>query len=231
MCNVTAIVVIYIKSKIYILEIKAFAYFSDSRATFTSTFAFQQVTRMKPFTHEQVKQCREGNRAAQKHVFESLYAPLFRVCQRYVGHAAEAEDCLMRGMVKVFQQIHVFEYSGEHSLFMWARKVVVNEALMELRKRNNFYLMPEEHLPDVHEQSDILQHLAAEDLYRIILQLPEGYRTVLNLYAVEGYAHKEIAQMLGIQESTSKTQYKKAKARLRELLIMNGKEYYGVAGE
>ena len=186
---------------------------------------------MKPFTQEQVKQCREGNRATQKLVFESLYAPLFRVSQRYVGNTAEAEDCLMRAMMKVFQQIHAFEYTGEHSLFMWARKVVVNEALMELRKRNNFYLMAEEQLTDVADQSDILHHLAAEDLYRIMLQLPEGYRTVLNLFAIEGYAHKEIAHMLGIQESTSKTQYKKAKARLRELIIINGKDYYGVVGE
>jgi RNA polymerase sigma-70 factor (ECF subfamily) len=148
-----------------------------------------------------------------------------------MSDTAESEDCLMRGLMKVFQQIDTFTYTGEHSLYMWARKIVVNEALMELRKRNNFYLMTEDQLPDVPDQRDVLQQLDAEDICRIILQLPEGYRTVLNLFAIEGYSHREIAAMLGIQESTSKTQYKKAKARLRELLILHRYELYGTAGK
>ncbi|MFA7380331.1 MAG: sigma-70 family RNA polymerase sigma factor [Bacteroidia bacterium] len=186
---------------------------------------------MKPFTQHQIEQCKKGDRAAQKHLFESLYAPMFRVCQRYVVSTAEAEDCLMRGMMKVFQQMNTFNYTGEHSLFMWVRKVMVNESLMELRKKNNFYLMPEETVHELPDQSDVLQQMAAEDLYRLILQLPEGYRTVLNLFVVEGYSHKEIAEMLGIQESTSKTQYMKAKARLKELISINDKEMYGTLGK
>lgn len=186
---------------------------------------------MKPFSQQQVILCQRGERSAQKQVFETLYAPLFRVSQRYLSGTAEAEDCLMRGLMKVFQQIHTFTYTGEHSLYVWARQIVVNEALMELRRRNNFYLMTDEELPDVPHQQDVLQQLHAEDLFRIIQQLPEGYRTVLNLFAVEGYSHREIATMLGIQESTSKTQYKKAKTRLRELLSVHRYEQYGTAGK
>jgi RNA polymerase sigma-70 factor (ECF subfamily) len=104
---------------------------------------------------------------------------------------------------------------------------MVNEALMELRKRNNFFLMPENELPELTACNDILKKIDAEELFSIILQLPEGYRTVLNLFVIEGYSHKEISQLLGIKESTSKSQYHKAKARLKEILTIKENNIYG----
>ena len=186
---------------------------------------------MKDITRQQVEACKNGDRASQKQVFEKLYPPMLRLCQRYVVNTAMADDCVMRGMMKVFQQLDSFIYQGEQSLFMWTRKVMVNEALMELRKRNNFFLMPEHELPELIDCSDVLKKLEAEELFHYILQLPEGYRTVLNLYVIEGYSHKEISEMLGIQESTSKSQYRKAKARLKEILILKAKARYGTFGK
>ena len=186
---------------------------------------------MKQFSASFVKSCKKGDRKIQKTLFEELYAPMFRVCLRYLPQLSDAEDCVMRGFMRMFQRIEEFEFSGEHSLFMWVRKIMVNEALMELRKKNNFYLMAEETISEMPDQSDILQQLHAEELVAFITQLPTGYRTVLNLFVVEGYGHKEIAEMLGITESTSKTQYQKARLRLKKTIEQHGWRSYGKLGE
>lgn len=168
----------------------------------------------------------DGDRAVQKQLFEQLYAPIFRVCQRYIVKTDEAEDCLMKGFLKVFQQFDKFEYTDDQSLFWWIRKIMVNESLMEIRKKHNFYMMPEENIPEIAVDADIWKRMDAEDLNSFILRLPTGYRTVFSLHVVEGYEHKETAHMLGITESTSKTQLIKAKARLK-LMIAQFKMAYG----
>lgn len=186
---------------------------------------------MKHFTAAFVKLCKKGDRQAQRQLFETLYASMFRVSQRYIPQHTEAEDCTMRALMRMYQRLPEFEFNGEHSLFMWVRKMVVNEALMELRKKNSFYLMTEETVAEIPDQSDVLQQMHAEELVELITQLPTGYRTVLNLFVVEGYAHKEIAEMLGITESTSKTQYQKARARLKKMVEQHGWRSYGKLGE
>ena len=182
---------------------------------------------MKLINLHQVEACLKEDRAAQKWVFEALYPPMYRLCQRYIVNTSLAEDCVMRGMMKVFKQLGSFTYRDDTSLYLWTRKIMVNEVLMELRKRNNFFLMPENELPELTACNDILKKIDAEELFSIILQLPEGYRTVLNLFVIEGYSHKEISQLLGIKESTSKSQYHKAKARLKEILTIKENNIYG----
>ena len=98
---------------------------------------------------------------------------------------------------------------------------------MDLRKRNNFYLLTEEDLIELPDSSEILNEIDAEEIFSLIIGLPEGYRTVFNLYVIEEFSHKEIAQMLGINESTSKTQYRKAKIKLKEMLLNNKNSFYG----
>jgi RNA polymerase sigma-70 factor (ECF subfamily) len=186
---------------------------------------------MKTFTKHQIELCRKADRNTQRLVFDALYAPMFRICQRYLVHTAQTEDCVLKGMMKMFQQFDSFVFEDETSLFKWIRQIVVNEALMELRKKNNFYLMPEESLPEIADQQDILSLMHAEDINKMILKLPTGYRTVLNLFVVEGYSHKEIAEMLNIKESTSKTQYMKAKSKLKEMLENYQGEANGTFGE
>ncbi|MCW3083308.1 MAG: polymerase sigma-70 factor [Bacteroidetes bacterium] len=94
-----------------------------------------QVEQMKLFSETFINDCHKADKKAQKQLFEQLYAPMFRICMRYVGREADAEDCLMRGFMKVFQNLDRFNYENEHSLFVWTRRIMVNESLMFLRQR------------------------------------------------------------------------------------------------
>lgn len=153
---------------------------------------------------------------AQKELFENLYAPMFRVCLRYINHVAEMEDTVMLGFMKVFQNIEKFRFEGEHSFFVWIRQIMVNESLMLLRKRKtNFMLSLDETFHETPADNEIICNMNTEELNTLIMELPTGYRTVFNLYVVEGYDHKEIAKMLNISENTSRTQLSKARNKLQ----------------
>lgn len=173
---------------------------------------------MKQYNEEFIRRCCRGDRKAQKQLFGELYAPMFRVVHRYISKQEEAEDCVMKGFMKTFQNLPRLRYEGEHSLFVWMRRIMVNEALMFLRQNHNFILSLESNYQDIPVESEVLSRIHAEELYELIRSLPTGYRTVFNLYVVEGYDHKEIAEALGISENTSRTQLAKAKNRLRSML-------------
>lgn len=176
---------------------------------------------MKHYNEIFIKHCCQGNKKVQKQLFEELYAPLFRIVYRYISQQAEAEDCLMRGFMKAFQNLDKFRYKGDHSLFIWIRKIMVNESLMVLRQKHNFMLSLETNYRDVPIQNEVLNKMDAEELNALIMRLPTGYRTVFNMYVVEGYEHSEISEMLGISDSTSRTQLAKAKNKLRTMLNQN----------
>lgn len=181
---------------------------------------------MRHYEENFIRDCCRGNKVAEKRLFDELYAPMFRVVYRYISHTAEAEDCVMKGFMKVYQNLHKFQYLGTHSLFAWVRRIMVNEALMFLRQNHNLFLSLETNEIDIPVESGTLDRLQAEELNTVILALPAGYRTVFNLYVVEGYDHKQIAEALGISESTSRTQLAKAKNKLRIILeqkeVLNG---------
>lgn len=167
----------------------------------------------------QVQLLTKGDRATQKLVFEQLFNTMFRVCHRYLARTDEAEDCVMKGFLKAFQQINRFEYQREGSFEGWLRRIMVNEALMTLRRNNNFNLVAiDDQALDVSFDDKELSALDARYLHDAIAGLPTGYRTVFNLYVVEGYSHQEIAAQLNITESTSKTQLAKAKAKLKQVI-------------
>ncbi len=177
---------------------------------------------------EHIKQLKQNNTALQKQVFEKCFSTMFRVCQRYVFKTDEAEDCVMKGFLKAFQQIEKFEFENEHSFLFWLKRIMVNEALMALRKQNNFNLINIEDAPEISIDDEFIEQIEAQYLFDAILKLPTGYRTVLNMFVVEGYSHQEIAKTLGITESTSKSQLSKAKAKLKNLITQ--KKYgYGNA--
>lgn len=169
---------------------------------------------MIPLDKDFVNRCRNADKIAQK----KLFAPMYRVCFRYTGMQPEAEDCVMRGFMKAFQSIEKFRYQDENSLYVWIRKIMVNESLMELRRKTNLVMVPEEEARDVGDEPGIIEKLSAEELYSAVTALPAGYRAVFNLYVIEGYEHTEIAAMLGITDSTSRTQLAKARARLRSAI-------------
>ena len=178
-----------------------------------------------------VEQCQRGNAFAQKRLFDQYADRLFRVSLRYVRNEPEAEEVLMSGFLKAFRAIGGFAYRDDNGLEAWLRRVVVNEALQHLRANRSLPVFqtddgadgqPGLDWPDPQPLPDA--GLDAERIYELIRELPTGYRTVFNLYAIEGYTHREIADQLNISENTSKSQLSKARALLQERLIANGYE-------
>lgn len=169
---------------------------------------------------ELIQGCRRGDRAAQKRLYDTFSPKMYALCCRYVKDSMEAEDVLVTAFTKILDKID--QYKSEGSFEGWIRRVVVNEALTWLRRNRNMYLELEleaaDYEPDYKSLSD---HLEAEDLMTMINELPSGYRIVFNLYAIDGYSHKEIADQLGISENTSKSQLSRARAYLQKLLTDN----------
>jgi len=173
----------------------------------------------KQLMNEQlVHLCKEGQPAAQRELYDRFANKMFKICFRYLRDKMETEDAVMKGFLKVFQNIHKFEFRGDRSLEAWIKRIIINEALMSLRKRNEFTLFSEK-APEIAAPPLLIDGaLDAEYLHQMIAELPSGYRTVFNLYAIEGYTHKEIGTMLQINENTSKSQLSKARARLKQKL-------------
>lgn len=170
-------------------------------------------------TDEQlIKHCLENNRNAQKELFEKFSRKMMSLCIRYAGNEDDAKDILQEGFIKVFT--HLKDYSGSGSLSGWIKSIMVNTSLNFIRKSvyiKELVEMEEEHVLSGSEQSE--SRLGEQELMKLIRSLPDGFRTIFNLFAIEGYSHKEIAQMLGISENTSKTQYLRARARLQKMII------------
>ncbi|MBL7929829.1 MAG: RNA polymerase sigma factor [Bacteroidia bacterium] len=169
-------------------------------------------------TDEQlVKQCLENNRNAQQELFEKYSRKMMSLCIRYAGNEDDAKDILQEGFIKVF--IHLKDYSGNGNLSGWIKSIMVNTALNFLKK--SVYLTEMVQMEEGYAVSGIAQsesRLGEQELMKLIRSLPDGFRTIFNLFAIEGYTHKEIAHMMGISENTSKTQYLRARARLQKMI-------------
>ncbi len=163
-----------------------------------------------------VKQCIAGNGDAQREVYERYGGEMLAVCRRYTHSLEDAEEVLSNGFIKVFQKID--QYRGEGALGAWIRRVMVREALNFIRYQKNLFVEVEEEYQSEFGHAATSEHYDAEHLMRMINELPTGYRTVFNLYAIEGYNHKEIGEMLDISENTSKSQLSKARRQLQEKL-------------
>ena len=165
-----------------------------------------------------VKKCVQGSRKAQKELFDRYTPKMLAVATRYIGDQERAEDVLQDSFVKVFKHLANFKLVG--SLEGWIRKVVVNTALDQLRKEKKYKSDIE--LDSVNfeigQSSDAEEMMQADFLLGLVKQLPEGYRTVFNLFAIEGYSHKEIADLLNVSENTSKSQYSRARGALVKAL-------------
>lgn len=169
-------------------------------------------------TDEQiVKGCIEKNAIAQKNLYEKFARKMMGVCLRYCDSSEEAEDVVQNGFISIFENIESFKGTG--SLEGWVRKIMVNTALTNIRKnkklKQNIELDSVEFMIPSNSHSESLE---AKDLLKIIQTLPIGFKTVFNLYAIEGYSHKEIGEMLNISEGTSKSQYSRAKAHLQKII-------------
>ena len=172
-----------------------------------------------------IKEAKNGSAAAQKCLFDLFADKMMLVCRRYVKNSEDAEELLLDGFYKFFKNLTSFNYSGEAALFAWLKKIMINECLMLLRKKNVFNMVSESAAEDISLEEEALNNLSAKEIFDLIVNLPVGYRTVFNLYEIEGMDHKEIAALLGIAEGTSKSQLSKAKALLQKNLLQNGTGY------
>ncbi|MFC2101579.1 RNA polymerase sigma factor [Bacteroidota bacterium] len=169
-----------------------------------------------------IKRCLQHDSAAQKELYERYSPRMYGMCLRYSQHTLEAQDILQEGFIRVFQQLHQFRNRG--SFEGWLKRIFINTAIT-LGKREMKYskwdpLQEKAFVDDV--ELDGLSRLSQQELLRHIQELPAGYRTVFNLFVIEGYTHKEIAKMLKISVSTSKSQLFSAKRSLKETLTKEG---------
>ena len=161
--------------------------------------------------------CMEGNRRMQEELYRRFSPRMYAVCLRYAGNAEEAEDILQEGFIKVFKKLDSFRSEG--SFEGWVRRIFVNTAIEHFRRKR--YLMPvteKEENTIEGKYTSVLDELAEKDILALVQELSPGYRTVFNMYVVEGYTHKEIADMLGISEGTSKSQLSRAKVILQDMV-------------
>lgn len=170
---------------------------------------------------ELVKALQKGDAKAQRFLYERYAGAMMGACLRYLKNEMDAEEVLVNGFMKVYQHIGSFENKG--SFEGWVRRIMVNEALQHLRKKEPLHMAIEkEHNYLVSENATADSDMTAEEMMEMLHDLPAGYRAVFNLYAIEGYSHKEIADMLNITEGTSKSQLSKARAMLQRMLAQQG---------
>jgi len=163
--------------------------------------------------------CLKNNATAQRELYNRYSPKMLAVCYRFAHKRGDAEDMLQEGFIKVFSQIHTFENRGAFE--GWVRRIVVHTCINILKKNKKF----NESVDIIHatgvqvREESVPSIIQAKQVVECIRMLPMGYRTVLNLYDVEGYSHREIAGMLDIEESTSRSQYTRARAMLEEILV------------
>lgn len=175
---------------------------------------------------ELVKSCINKEKQAQEILFHKYYPVLLGLLCRYTNSTEDAEDLLQDAFVKIFNSINTLQ--NPESIEPWMKKIAVNMALTHLRKKKKLTDIYKEIPAEINDENDDFSwasNISADDLHKEISRLPVGYRTVINLYAIEAYSHKEIANQLNISENTSRSQYMKAKNVLKtKLLVYNKRE-------
>ena len=165
--------------------------------------------------------CKNGDRKAQKRLFDALAPKMFPLCMRSVGDRDTSEDLLQEGFVTLFSRLD--SYSGAGSFEGWARKIFVNTALMYLRRTDALKLSDDiDAARSLHtREASPVETIGYRELMKLIAMLPADYRTVFNMYVIEGYSHREIAQALDMTEATSRSKLQRARIRLQELIQEN----------
>lgn len=168
---------------------------------------------------EIIEGCKKQNRKAQKMLYDRFSSKFLGVCMRYAKDKPEAEDILQEGFLKIFERIDQYNFSGAFE--GWMRRIIVNTAISNYRKNLKHY--NHSNIDDIYEFeqeiSDPDVEFSMEEMLRVIQSLSPGYRMVFNLFAIEGYSHKEIAEMLGIDIATSKSQYSRARKIVQYKLL------------
>ena len=165
-----------------------------------------------------IKACLKGSSAAQKQLYDNFSGVLYAISLRYSKKEEEAQDILQDSFLKIFNKLHTYKFTG--SFEGWMKRIFINTSIEHYRKTNNRKFFVEiDQANEVVFDSTTIDQLATQDLLKVVQKLPDGYRTVFNLYAIEGYNHKEIGKLLGISEGTSKSQLNRARKLLQKKLI------------
>ncbi len=165
---------------------------------------------------EIIDQCKEGSQKAQFQLYKLYYRPMFSICMRLINNAAEAEDVMQEAFLNAFTKIDT--YKGEVSFGAWLKRIVINRSLDYLKKRKVKFEEINEKTNQLPDYQMEIKEVNMDVIKDAIQKLPDGYRVVLSLFLIEGYDHEEISEILGISNSNSRTQYLRAKNKLRELL-------------
>jgi len=169
---------------------------------------------------EIIELCKAGNSRAQQQLYQLYAKAMFNICYRMMNNREEAEDMLQESFTEAFIKLHTFRY--ESSFGSWLKRIMVNKCINELKRRKSELVFTEnipDNNPDNNNDDDSeTRKLKVNDVMRAMEELPEGYRIIFSLYLLEGYDHTEIAQIMNITESTSKSQFSRAKQRLKEIL-------------
>jgi RNA polymerase sigma-70 factor (ECF subfamily) len=164
-----------------------------------------------------IEGCIKGDRKMQYELYERFAPKMYGVCLRYAANTEEAEDILQEGFIKVFRKIS--SYRGDGSFEGWIRRIFVNTAIEQFRKKTYLQPITEQEEGSIEgKYTSVLDNMAEKDIIKLIQQLSPGYRTVFNMYVIEGYTHKQISEALNISEGTSKSQLSRAKLILQDLV-------------
>ncbi|MFT5724071.1 MAG: RNA polymerase sigma factor (sigma-70 family) [Bacteroidia bacterium] len=166
-----------------------------------------------------VEQCLQGDHSAFEKLYKMLSPKMYAVSLRYTQQDQDAQDVLQEAFIRIYKNLAQFKFSG--SFEGWCRRIVSNTAIEALRKKGRIKENSTEVLPELPVDPKSFEKLKYEDLMKLVRALPDGYRSVFNLYVIDGFSHKEIGKMLGVSESTSKTQLYKARLALQKKLSQN----------
>lgn len=165
---------------------------------------------------ELVDGCKRGSRVHQQALYDQYHRLMYGVCLRYADGGEDARDILQEGFIKVFK--HIASFAGKGSFEGWIRRIMVHTSIEHYRRNSRYFMVDIEEARQVHFDADTLASMSREEIMGIVRDLPAGYRTVFNLYVIEGYSHQEIGEMLNISVGTSKSQLSRAKKLLQDKL-------------
>jgi len=159
-----------------------------------------------------IEGCRSGNQFAENVLFDMYYKHMYNISRRILNNHNDVEDVLIISFTKIFENIEKLEFRGELTFTKWIKTIVINESIRFVKKRDQ--VKYDDHIPELSTDSEFdynLTNIDVEQIYYIIESMPSGYRLVFNLFAIEGYSHREISDLLNISENTSKSQLRKAR--------------------
>lgn len=176
-------------------------------------------------TADLIREVQNNCRSAEKIIFQQYAGKMLALCRRYVKSEEDAEEMMGNGFLKLFKAVSTFTYDNDAAFYSWMKRIMINECLMFLRKQQAFKTVSETEAENCTLDEDLLDRLSTKEIFELILQLPVGYRTVFNLFVIEGMSHADIATNLGISIGTSKSQLNKAKLLLQKKLLSTDAYY------